>query len=427
MKMKLFKKKDFSLLMIGKTASLVGTQMQSFALSLYVLKTTGSATAFASVLAVTIIPQLILGPIAGVFVDWFDRKKIIVYLDLLQGIIVALYALIYYFNGEISLRFVYALVISLTLCSVLFQPAASTIIPTIINKEELLEANSINTFTMKIGNLVAPALAGILFGFYGLLVIFIFNSVSFIISSICEMIINIPKLNKKPEKITFKAFLNDFSEGISFIKNKKTIFQIILIGLVLNFVGDPVFSIGITFISKKVLQVSDFQYGTIESIFVSSMLISPLIANKIGSSYKLSKIIFLDILFTAIFIGVMAIVPLPAFLSNFDSNLIPYICLTAIIFLIGLVTSIGNIALGTYFQQQIPLNMMGRVGTVMNSVSIGAIPLGQMIFGFLYDKVPSYICIIIPAVILFVVSITLTGNLGDKDEAIVESPVVTEV
>lgn len=413
--------------MIGKTASLVGTQMQSFALSLYVLKTTGSATAFASVLAVTIIPQLILGPIAGVFVDWFDRKKIIVYLDLLQGIIVALYALIYYFNGEISLRFVYALVISLTLCSVLFQPAASTIIPTIINKEELLEANSINTFTMKIGNLVAPALAGILFGFYGLLVIFIFNSVSFIISSICEMIINIPKLNKKPEKITFKAFLNDFSEGISFIKNKKTIFQIILIGLVLNFVGDPVFSIGITFISKKVLQVSDFQYGTIESIFVSSMLISPLIANKIGSSYKLSKIIFLDILFTAIFIGVMAIVPLPAFLSNFDSNLIPYICLTAIIFLIGLVTSIGNIALGTYFQQQIPLNMMGRVGTVMNSVSMGAIPLGQMIFGFLYDKVPSYICIIIPAVILFVVSITLTGNLGDKDEAIVESPVVTEV
>ena len=74
-------KKDLSLLMISKFISLIATQMQELALSLYVLKTTGSATLFASVLAVAIIPQLILGPLAGVFADWYDRKKMIVYLD----------------------------------------------------------------------------------------------------------------------------------------------------------------------------------------------------------------------------------------------------------------------------------------------------------------------------------------------------------
>jgi MFS family permease len=56
--------------------------MQEFALSLYVLKISNSATLFSSVLIVAIIPQLFFSPIAGVITDWFDRKKIIIYLDI---------------------------------------------------------------------------------------------------------------------------------------------------------------------------------------------------------------------------------------------------------------------------------------------------------------------------------------------------------
>lgn len=415
MNVKLFKKKDFRLLMVGKTISLVGTQLQDFALSLYVLKITGSAAAFASVLAITLIPQLILGPIAGVFVDWFDRKKIIVYLDLIQCVIVGGYTVLFHFNGQLNLKDIYILVISLTFCSLIFQPAASTIIPTIIEKKDLLEANAANTFLSKIGSLIAPALAGTLFGFYGLFVIFIFNSISFLVSAICEIIITIPKMNKKPDKITFKNFFNDFGAGIKFIKNKRVILNIIILALVVNFVGDPVFSIGLTYISKKILLVSDFKYGIIQSIFVSSMLVSPLIAGIVNKKLSLGKIIFFDILFTSIFIAIMSIVPVPSFLRLFNHNTIPYVSLAAVIFLIGLVSSIGNIALGTFFQQQIPLNMMGRVGTVMNSVSMAAIPLGQMIFGFMYDKVPAYICVLIPAAVLFIASITLTRNLDEKE------------
>lgn len=78
MSLKLINQKDFSLLILGKLVSLVGSNMQQFALSLYVLTLTGSATIFASILSISIIPRLILSPIAGVFGDWFDRKKSIV-------------------------------------------------------------------------------------------------------------------------------------------------------------------------------------------------------------------------------------------------------------------------------------------------------------------------------------------------------------
>lgn len=92
---------DFNLqfLMMWKFISLVGTQMQSFALSLYVYKKTDSASMFASVIVAALIPQILLSLIAEVFADWIDRKKIIVYLDILSGLVFAGFALEYFFVG----------------------------------------------------------------------------------------------------------------------------------------------------------------------------------------------------------------------------------------------------------------------------------------------------------------------------------------
>ena len=201
MRVSLLKERNFGLLMWGKLVSLVGTQMQNFALSLYVFKITGSASKFATVLMVTIIPQLILGPMAGVFVDWLDRKKIMVYLDMVNGILIGIYAILFYINGELSLGSIYIFAILLSLISVLFQPAISTVIPSIVKKEELVEANSINSLIMNVGNLISPMIAGALFGVYGLFTILVINSISFILSSVSEMFIDIPKVNKKPEVI----------------------------------------------------------------------------------------------------------------------------------------------------------------------------------------------------------------------------------
>ncbi|WP_294188744.1 MFS transporter [uncultured Clostridium sp.] len=107
MKFNLLREKNFSLLMFGKITSLIGSNMQSFALSLFVLSTTGSATKFASILAITLIPQLLLGPFAGVIVDWFYRKNILIVLDLISGIVVTIFAVSYFITGEISLTNIY--------------------------------------------------------------------------------------------------------------------------------------------------------------------------------------------------------------------------------------------------------------------------------------------------------------------------------
>lgn len=140
MKINLLKDKNFSLLMFGKITSLIGSYMQSFALSLFVLNTTGSA----SILAVALIPELILAPFAGVIVDWFDRKKILIALDLASGGVVTIFAIIYFVSGEMPLIYIYILVITLSLISTIDNPTLQTIIPTITKKKDLVEANALN-------------------------------------------------------------------------------------------------------------------------------------------------------------------------------------------------------------------------------------------------------------------------------------------
>ncbi|MFL0269156.1 MFS transporter [Candidatus Clostridium radicumherbarum] len=411
MNIKLLKKKDLSLLMTGKLTSLLGSGIQSFALSLYVLRLTGSGIKFAATLVISIIPQLILGPIAGVFVDWFDRKRILVYLDLAAGIVVSLYAFVFIANGGLTLGSVYSLVIILSIINVLFQPAVSTVIPAIIDREELVDANGINSFFSSIGNLLSPAIAGVLFGLYGLFPILIINCLSFFASSICEVFIKIPKLNRNIQKLSFKKFSEDFSEGLSFIKHKDLIIMLMIIALIANFAADPIFSVGFAFISKQVLKVTDFQYGMIESIFVVSMLFSPFICSKIVKRYEISRVAFWSFLLVGVFVGTLSIVPAQFFVKLFNTNIVPYIAMLCIVFIIGIFSTISNICLGTLFQKEVPIEMMGRVGTLLNTVSMAAVPLGRFVFGFLFDKLSPNLCILISSLLMLSTMIYFSNKL----------------
>ena len=412
MNIKLLRKKDFALLMIAKIVSLLGTQMQDFALSLYVLKTTGSATKFASVLAVSIIPQLVIGPFAGVFIDWLDRKKIIIYLDTIDGALIAYFAFMFSAKGSLSLSSIYVLVIAISIISVMYQPAIGTVIPTIMKKDELADANAINSLIMNVGNILSPIIGGALYGLFGLSIILILNAASFIIASVVEIFINIEKTNKMPDKINVKTFFNDLGQGFKFIASKKLILSIIIIAVVVNFALSP-FSITITYVLKNVLEVSDFSLGIAETIVTVSMFLGPFITSFMAKKMKNGRIIYIALVATALVFTAAAVIPHPAFLRRFNSNFGPFVCLIAACFVISMFVSIANIALSILFQEVVPLLVMGRVSSVMNMLCLVGTPLGQMIFGVLLDKISVSICIFIPGLMMILTLLCLKKALCD--------------
>lgn len=419
--MELLKRKDFRRLMVGKATSLMGSNMQQFALSLYVLSITGSATIFASILALSILPRLLLSPVAGVFGDWFDRKKTIVRLDLLNGCLIGLYALYYYLNGELSLLSIYVLVIVLEVTEIFFGSAMGAVIPSMIEKEKLFEANSIKSVIMNFGNIAAPLVASSLYGFFGIQIILIVNAVSFIISAISEMTIHIPSYNKTPEKVNLKAFKKDFTEGVKLLGKHKILLNIIGLGVFLNFSLSPLFSVGLVFILFDVLKVTAFQYGLITALMSASMLLGPVLLGKKAQTIPATKLVIMTFLSLSVVILSLAFFVSPYFTQLFSSHLIPMVMVTMVVFIVGLLASLSNIALGTLFETLVPNEYMGRVGSLMNLGLMASMPVGQILFGLSVDWFSPTLSIVIVGAIVFAATLYFRKPFLNSEEAVCSS------
>ena len=427
MNMKLIKQKDFGLLILGKLVSLLGSNMQQFALSLYVLQLTGSAAIFASMLSISIIPRLLLSPIAGVFGDWFDRKKTIVLLDFLNSLIIAFYAVLFIIRGALTLPMIYVFVIVLEIVEIFFHSAMAAVIPSMVKKEELMEANSFNSLVMNIGQLIAPILGAALYGAFGLKIVLIVNSICFMLSALSEMFINIPKKHKKPEKIDVKSFVASLKEGIDIIKKNRLIYTMISLGTLINFSVAPLFSVGLIFIIKEVLKATDFQFGLFQSVLSLSMIVAPILCGGIMRKMKVGKLCYLS--FLAIGLVILFMVPIPSkiLMNSLNSNLLPYILLMAAAFIIGVLVTVANISLGTIFEQVTPVELMGRTSTIFNLAVTVFIPVGQMLFGFLYDIIsPSYV-VALSGIILILSVLKYKNNLLKADEEDNTGDVIDEV
>jgi len=386
MNLKLFRDKNFFLLMQGEFVSQMGSLMQNFALSLYVLNAYDSTTLFASILIVAAIPRLLLGPFAGVLVDWFDRKKIIVRLDILSGCLVLALGALYYVDYTLPLWSIYLISVLLSLIGTMFGPAVSTVIPSIIDEENLLDANSVNHVIMTISSLISPVVAAAVLSMTSIGVILVVNGISFLMSAISESFIDIPKEHKKPETIDFKTFKDDFVEGISTIKSSRFMTTLMILALGINFLLSPVFSVGFPYVLKKVIQVTDFEFGLVQAVFGLSMLIGGLAASLAGKKLSVGTILKIDIGMQGPVVGIYAFITSSLFLGMFSTYYPPLILFLILTLIFGCVIAVGNISIGTIMQKIIPKDKMGRVFTVFGTVATGAVPLGQGLYGLMNDS-----------------------------------------
>lgn len=421
MKFDLLKNKNFSLLMAGKAVSLLGSDMQQFALSLYVLSVTGSATIFGSMLAISILPRLLLSPIAGVFGDWFDRKKSIVTMDLINGLLIGIYAIYYFINGSLSITSIYLLVILLETTEIFFGAAMAAVIPSIVEKDDLFDANSLKSIITSIFTMLAPLLAAGLYGAFGILGVLIINSISFMVSAFSEMFIAIPNFNKRPEKINLPQFKNDFLEGVRLVRETKIIKNIIGLGMVLNFCLAPLFSVGILYIIKEIYKVSDFEVGIFSAILALSMVLTPILLSGFARRVDLGKLLIYSFFGSSLLIMIMGILSEKSFLNLFSNYKVPFILLLSLSFVIGILVTLVNISLGTLFDTLVPREIMGRTSSIMGLAITIAAPVGQVVLGIGIDAIDPMIPLIIFGFIMLIAVLYYKRVFMEKSENVLET------
>ena len=397
------KNKNFIIIVIGQIISLFGNAIQRFSMSLYLLEFTGSTAVFARILAISTIPYIIFAPIAGRLSDNINRKKIMVYLDLICSVVIGIYAFIL-LKGYDHELIVGTVMFILSICATLYGPAVTSSIPQIVEEEKLTSANGVINQVGSIVNFAGPILAGLVYGLLGIKAIVIVNAVSFLVSAIMEMFLDIPDVikenieNADNEKVISMKFVKqscvDMKESFIYLKNeKKVILGIIASYALCNIFLVPILSIVAPYFINVFLGLPSEVFGIVEAVCVLGMILGGFIISVKPNMFSIKKVHYT---YLPMIVGVMIIATLGFLKLN------PYVLASTFAFgglAIMLSVALSNVLTLTFIQKQIPDNMLGRVSAFSTAIATISVAPGQLLFGQVIDMgMPLGVILIITAI-----------------------------
>jgi MFS family permease len=387
----LLKNKSFSYFLLGEGSALFGSTVLQIAISLHFLEITQSAGKFASALMISTIPTLLFGLIAGVTIDLLDRKKILLWLDAIRGLLLLGFG-IWSFLNPLTEWGIYGLLLFLGICQVFFLPAFVTVLPAILDKEDLVEGNSIKNTVLEGAKIAAPLLGAFLYTSFGIPIVFIISSLFFILSFFFISFLQIQAL---PKKETNFSILTEIKEGILVLRDIR-LSSLILNGMLTHIFLTAIFQLGFPFIIKEAYSGPNLYIGIVESCAVFGIISSVFIVSAYKHRLSLSQGILYGI------IG-MIITVFPLFLLGWQSFSAVLLNQSGILlFYFSIVTVAMFWVRGFYgaffvafYQQTVEPEKLGRFFSIMSIFfSIGQI-IGFKLYGYLLDHHPLVISIVI--------------------------------
>ncbi len=238
--------RNFFLLWQGQMVSQVGSAVFSIAMMFWIKHATGSATLMGLIAMVSALPMVIFGPIGGTFADRHSRRLIIIYGDILRGLInLSIAFLLFLAPGAIEATFIWLFAGSIIggIIMSFFNPAISASIPDLVPKDKIAAANSLNQFAVQLTSFLGMGIGGVLYRVLGMPFLALVNGVTFLFSAISETFITIPQ--DIPEKNgnlkeALSSFKMDLVEGMSYIWQRKGLRTLIFGFSVMNFFSVPI-------------------------------------------------------------------------------------------------------------------------------------------------------------------------------------------
>ncbi len=414
------KHRNLNVYIAGRFISLIGSGIQMIALPLYILDLTGSGTLMGVFSFLTLIPMLISAPLAGIIGDRRNRRNVMIYMDVGRGSLICLFGLLALFGG-FNIYILFGLQAFISIMDSIFNSSSSALLPDLIPKDEMIEANAKKGGFDAASNILGPALGGIVYGFGGIKIAFLINGISFIISAILSSLITYNKkvISEEKVKMNPKVFFQENSEVLKFISSKKGLLQLFSFALISNFLLAPMFDIIMPYVLKKEIGFSSQQYGYIVGFYTVGILLSNVAISihfkKLGFK-KLMRIgLIIDTAITALF----CILILPSIVKIFGGATWTLFILVSICHVAsGFFNAFVNTPIAANLQNLVPDKMRSRFFALLGVFSQGAIPLGALLYGILLDIIRyDYLIIVINAISILVVAIFLANACNDAYEA----------
>ena len=372
---------SFSALWAGQLISLFGDRIHQIALVAVVYLTTGSALASGLVFVAATVPNLLLSPVAGTFVDRWDRKEVLVVSDILRAALVLLLPIAVVTN----VLLVYPLVFAVTSVSIFFRPARVAILPRIVDEDELLTANSAMWVGETIADVVCYPLAGLFVYALGSAVPLAFwvDAVTYLASAaLLGTIVVRPSEPAVAEEETPGApakpgFFDEMRAGWRFLRNESVLLANTLQATVAQFaigvmlLATPIFAF-------EVLGASAVggtgAYAFLETGIGVGNLLGGFVIGLIGARFAKGRMVIAGYALWGALVALLAL----------SGNLGLAVGLA---FGQGVANMLFVIPSQTLFQQRTPSELMGRVVGFRFALVFGAITLGSAAGGLLVEAV----------------------------------------
>lgn len=376
-KEKLFTR-NFTLLILGQVSSLTGNYTLKFALSMYVLEQTGSASIFAGMLSAALLPTVLLSPFGGILADRANRKHIMVALDALSGLSVLAAGLLLPLGRELWV--IGALLVLLSVLAAFESPTVQACVPQMVSPQNLVQGNAVVSQVSAVTSLVTPFLGSLFYTAFGIGPVFAAAVVCFWLTALLECMIHL-EYQKPPRTAGIGAIVReDLAVSAHFLRREQPdILKLLLLAALAGMFVSGTAVVGFPYLVRTVLGLSATYYGAAESAMGAAAILGSLCAGLLGKKLRVRDMaaIFLSFGLSLFPIGLSFLLPVGRMARY--GVLLFFFC----------VCQLGVCIFSTYaitlIQQRTPEQLMGKVMSCVFTLSMCAQPVGQMVYGALFD------------------------------------------
>lgn len=414
------KNRNFTLLWTAGLVSIIGNWVLLAALPFYIFEITGSALATAGIFMAFLAPGILLGSIAGVFVDRWDKLRTMLVVNIIQAVVVLLLTFV---QSAEQIWIIFVVLFIESSISQFFGPAENAFLPKLVAEDQLMAANSLNSMNDNLARLIGPAIGGVVLAVYGFSSVVFIDAFSFVLAALLILAVMFTYVSEeKPigqdqlkvegnrSLVAIRKKVNElfveWREGLNIVKSKSVLSNTFVIMGVALFADAIISAILVIFLQEEV-GMGSAEFGYIMTARGIGGLIGGILIGQIGDrinpKYLLSGSL---VLISGVIFVAVHLTSLPALI---------------VAMVIGGIPAVGMfVSVQTIFQKNAPEEYLGRVFGLFQTVLMLLMFLGSAAGGLLGESVPAS-QIMIGASVIYIIAALLGMWLMGKRQPVVEN------
>ncbi len=372
--------RNFALLWGGQSISNIGDFVFSTTLVLWIAAVIAKGqpwapAAVSGVLLATTIPTLLIGPLAGVFIDRWDKRHTMLAMDASRAVLIALLLIVAlgHISAPWQLGAIYTIVFLASTCAQFFNPARFALIGDVVEEPERARASGLSQTTFSLAVIIGPPLAAPLLFTVGVQWALLLNALSFVVSFVAILAVRIPAAASSAPAAPHGNYFQDFSAGLRFFFHNRVLFTLFITIIIVMLGAGAINALGIFFTTQN-LHTSANLYGLLDTAQGAGMVLGAIAGSIFAQRIGVARLFWLCII--SLGVGLLIFARLGSFIPAL-----------AVLFLVGIALAPIDIAAGPLILHATPKEFVGRVMAVITPTNALASIASTAIAGTLASTV----------------------------------------